>query len=564
MAQEQPTIKQQADLLFDRYAYYNAAKLYKSVAVKKHPDVKVLERLGLCYRKMNAYKEAENWYAKAVADPKAAVSSHYEYAEVLLRNQEFEKAKAQYALYGSKSKTDMTLKINSCDSAVVWMKNPANYTIKNVSGLNTKYADWGLNSYGKNGLVFTSDRFTDQAEKYSDIYKWTGNTWLKLFLAADSQKVTAALPIIYKEYAISKTDYHAGPMVLNATSDTAYVTISTWVKKGEIPVDKKMYKREEKLYTRRLGLIIVAKKNGKWELVKTFPYNNIKAFSVGHAALAKNGNILYFTSDMPGGFGKTDIWYTEKQSNGSWGKPVNCGPQINTDQEEAFATTGPKGELYFASKGRIGMGGYDIYSIKGEKAQWDKAVNLKYPVNTTSDDFYFTSNDGISGYLSSNREGGAGDDDIYSFTAPPPVVILPKPEPVQPVVVVAEPKPEPLIVGKTYVLKDIYYDFDKYNIRPDAAKVLDKLIVTLKEYPAVEIELSSHTDSRGNFAYNMWLSQRRAESAVAYLVEHGILRSRLKAKGYGETRLLNKCAKGVKCTAAEHQLNRRTEVKALR
>ncbi|MNL56999.1 hypothetical protein D3C87_1805310 [compost metagenome] len=113
--------------------------------------------------------------------------------------------------------------------------------------------------------------------------------------------------------------------------------------------------------------------------------------------------------------GKTDIWFSEKQGDGSWGKPVNCGPEINTAEEESFPTMGAAGELYYASKGKIGMGGYDIYSSKGAKASWSTPLNLKYPVNTSYDDFYFSTADGLSGYFSSNRPGGAGHDDIYNF-----------------------------------------------------------------------------------------------------------------------------------------------------
>lgn len=118
--------------------------------------------------------------------------------------------------------------------------------------------------------------------------------------------------------------------------------------------------------------------------------------------------------------------------------------------------------------------------------------------------------------------------------------------------------------GKTYVLKNIYYDFDKSNIRPDAARELDKLLAILKENPGIAIELGSHTDSRGADQYNQWLSQKRANAAAQYLIDRGIDHSRIIAKGYGETMLLNKCGNGVKCSHAEHQLNRRTEFKVIK
>ena len=116
-------------------------------------------------------------------------------------------------------------------------------------------------------------------------------------------------------------------------------------------------------------------------------------------------------------------------------------------------------------------------------------------------------------------------------------------------------------VGDTFVLNDLYYDLDKYNIRPDAAKVLDSLIDILNQYPEIDIELSSHTDSRGSDLYNEKLSQNRATSAVSYLIKNGISSKRLKARGYGEKRLRNHCSNGVKCSEPMHQLNRRTEVR---
>ncbi|SHH07969.1 OmpA family protein, partial [Pedobacter caeni] len=308
--------------------------------------------------------------------------------------------------------------------------------------------------------------------------------------------------------------------------------------------------------------------------------------------------------------------------------------EINTTEEEAFPTTGPNGALYYSSKGKTGMGGYDIYSSNGEKGQWSKTQNLKYPLNSTSDDFYFVSHDGKTGYFSSNREGGAGDDDIYSFndqTAPAMILALDgtvydqktkatldsvlvtltdgnglamnrkvttgngnfffgltkdqdykveisklgytsvlktvstkgltKSDTLTMQAFLDKDKFEP---GKTYVLRNIYYDFDKSNIRPDAARELNKLLAILKENPAIWIELSSHTDSRGSDQYNQWLSQSRANAATQYLIDRGIEKERIKARGYGETMLLNRCSDGVKCSHAEHQLNRRTEFKVIK
>lgn len=556
-AQEQLSKRQQADLLFARYEYLNASKLYESLADRKKPDVKVLERLATCYRKMNNYQSAEKWYAKAVENPKVASSTYFYYAEVLLTNQKFDQAKTQYK-NAHLPAVLLDVKLASCDSAAVWINQPSRFTVSNVQSLNTKYADWGLSYFGKNGLVFTSERPNGDERKFNDTYRWTGNQWLKLYQATNNGVVTNELPIVRKQYSSFFADYHVGPMVLNKTEDTAYVTIDTRARAASLPVEVKENKYSERIYTRRLELVIVVKTDGRWSYLKTFPFNDVQAFSVGNAALSNDGKVLYFTSDMPGGMGKTDIWYSEKHGNGNWGVPVNCGPEINTPEEESFPTIGAANELYFASKGRIGMGGFDIYVSKGERASWGKSINLKHPVNTSYDDFYFSTADGFSGYLSSNRNGGLGNDDIYSFNYKAPE--MPKP-----VVAVVTPKPPVTYeVGKTYVLRNVYYDFDKAAIRPDAAVELDKLVAVLNDYPNMHIELGSHTDSRGNDAYNLKLSQARAESAVAYLIGKGIDKDRLSAKGYGETMLVNRCSNGVKCSEADHQANRRTEFKVKR
>lgn len=633
MAQEQLSRKQQADVFFNRYEYYPASRLYLPLAERKNPDLKLLEKLAACYRMMNDYDAAEKWYAKVVAQPKASPLSHYYYAEALQRNEKFDLAKAEYKKYGeiSGQPKDIALKIASCDSAAQWIKTPKDIKVKNMESLNTKSADWGLNAYGDHGFVFTSERPLARETKGNDLYKWNGNPWLKVFSATADGQFKAELPIVTEANMPAKAEYHVGPVAFNNTGDVAFVTIATRAPAAAIPLDKA--KGGDRLYTRRLELLMAHKNGDKWEL-KSFPYNDVKTYSLGHAAISNDGKLIYFASDMPGGYGKSDIWFSEQQADGSWAKPVNCGPEINTEEEEAFPTVGPDEELFYASKGKIGMGGYDIYRSKGEKTRWSKSENLKYPLNSTSDDFYLYTKDGKFGYLSSNRQGGAGDDDIYSFSdQTPPVMILALSgtvfdqqskarlnevmvtltdgngkqvaakataqdgnfffgltkdqdykvtfsklgytEDLKTLSTKGLTKSDTLTIqafldkdkfeeGKTYVLKNIYYDFDKSNIRPDAARELDKLLAILKENPGITIELGSHTDSRGADQYNQWLSQRRANAAAQYLIDRGIDHSRIIAKGYGETMLINKCSNGVKCSHAEHQLNRRTEFKIIK
>jgi outer membrane protein OmpA-like peptidoglycan-associated protein len=556
-AQEQLSLKQQADKLFERYEYFKSLGFYLKLVKNNKADVQVLERIADCYRNMNRYEDAEAWYSRATADIKASRISHYYYAEVLLRNQKFEEAKKQYRLYFTDDSDALKLKFSDCDSAALWISQKSAYKVKNEVNLNTEFSDWGVNYDGKTGLIFTSDRKTDE----EDIDNRTGNNWFKLYGATINSNEVKQLYLVPDDSGIFNVSYHVGPMALNKTADTAYITIATGISSKKLVIDKPGAKSRQRLYTRRLQLVMASKRDGQWVVFGRFPYNDIQKYSVGDAALSKDGHIIYFTSDMPGGIGKTDIWYCEKRADGTWGNPVNCGKTINTKEEEAFPNIAGDGALYYSSRGLPGMGGYDIYKATGEKAKWTTPQNLKYPINSTSDDFYLVTRDGLSGYLSSNREGGQGNDDIYSFTYKPGDTIPSKriTRADTPGLTVAKP----LKISPGLVLKTIYYDLDKSNIRPDAAIELDKLVILLKQRPALKIELSSYTDSRASDNYNMALSQRRAASVVAYLVKRGIVADRLVAKYYGETHLVNGCADNVNCTEEEHQLNRRTEFRVI-
>jgi outer membrane protein OmpA-like peptidoglycan-associated protein/tetratricopeptide (TPR) repeat protein len=704
-AQEQPGKRAQADRLFERYEYFKSLNLYLDLANADNPALIVVERVADCYRLMNNYNQAEQWYARVVTYPGSRPIDHYYYAEALLRNKKFDKAKEQYQLYFTQngSKENLDFKLAACDSAAAWMKLPGSYQVNIEKKMNSTDADWGVSYLNDSNLIFTSDRATtDHSGKISNR---TGTEWLKLFNYDINNSNITELPLDNSGSIDLTKDYHTGPMAINATGDTAYITVTTQQSRGKLPNDRTA--SDEHLYTRRLELIMATKKNGKWGNFTRFPYNNVSAYSVGHAALSRNGEVMYFTSDMPGGYGKTDIWYCVKIA-GKWTSPVNCGRTINTLDNEAFPSVGADDKLYYSSRGLPGMGGYDIFSAKGSGTNWSTPVNLKYPLNSTSDDFAFVSKDGVTGYISSDRDGGQGNDDIYSFiylgnetpeklvsspaivaapnsvraagrgvdpfgNPPPvaePVTTEPAPYiPAAPVVVaapvkhtpavkapVATPAPavvstpdiitlsgfifdgsthqpldsvsvilkdakgatintdlalidrkfsfrvtggrdyiielqkkgyyavtqrikakdipklsmtaialtmEPLALGKTFILRNIYYDLNRASIRKDAMVELDNLVSIMKNNPSLRIELSSHTDSRGSDYYNMLLSEARAISAVAYIKRRGIAADRMEAKGYGETRLLNKCGNGVQCSEEDHQFNRRTEIKVI-
>jgi outer membrane protein OmpA-like peptidoglycan-associated protein/tetratricopeptide (TPR) repeat protein len=571
-AQEQLNKMQLADNLFDRYEYFKSVAIYLDLANKSNPKLHAIERVADCYRLMNDYDKAEQWYQKTVGYPEAEAIDHYYYAELLLRNKKFGEAREQYkAYYALENADQLPFKLAACDSAQKWIKSPVErFTIKNEQKYNTKYSEWGLNFSGKTGFVFTSDRLVDDKKTKKKVYNRTGDGFFKMY--KNEGDIIIPLELKTKDNPIFDANYHVGPMVFTNSGDTAYITITTTLPKSKLTLDYDA-RGMQRLYTRRLQLIVATKVNGQWANFKNFQYNNIQEFSVGHATLSKNGNVIYFASDMTGGEGKTDIWYCVKQTDGEWAEPVNCGKLINTKDDEAFPNLSDDGVLYYSSTGLPGMGGLDIFKSKGEKSSWAKPVNLKYPVNSTSDDFYFITRDSLSGYFSSNRENGKGNDDIYSFGYTPPpssnLALSGNPSNGKPGLSGAPPPPMPasailtLKKGEGFILNNIYYDLNKFDIRADAAVELTKLATILREHPTIRIEVGSHTDARAPSVYNLGLSKKRAASAVNFLVNHGVSRNRLVAKGYGDTQLLNQCAKGEYCSEEDHQINRRTEIHVL-
>ncbi|MCW3467172.1 OmpA family protein [Chitinophaga nivalis] len=636
-SQEQKSVARQAEEYYLRYEYARAAGLYKRLAAKKKVDILTLERLADSYRKINAYEEAANWYAKLVAMPEAQPEDGLYYGDMLKSQGKYEAAKAAYTQYAQKTNQQQQVadRIAGCDIAAQWIQNPTRDYIENVSSLNTARSDWGATWY-PGGVVFMSDSLRRgildaDSRVNKNLYGRSKRPYYKLYLADSSNYghvYISDLSAVFNQYR-----YHIGPVAFDAGYNTAYFTVTDPDRR--IAVQKEKFKRGITIYgNRRLELFISHKNDkGKWEAPVAFAYNKPAAYSLGHAALSPDGHTLYFASDMPGGQGATDIWYSEQQSDGKWGVPQNCGAAINSAEEEAFPTIGPDGALYYSSKGRVGLGGFDIFKATGAKAQWSNPENLRYPVNSAGDDFYLVSKQNGSGFLSSNRIGGHGDDDIYRW-ASPEQTITPIPIPVLQIpleATVCPPYRESCIylynkqrgigwcftagpdgkfttkleaetdyvirltrghqrdsiefntrgkkgpevlqlavcpekqykTGTTFILKNLYYDYDKSNIRPDAARVLDSLAGILQAHPTMRIELSAHTDSRGKSRYNQQLSQRRAAAAVNYLVQAGIARNRLVAKGYGAAHLLNHCKPGVKCTDAEHEENRRTEIKIL-
>jgi len=498
--------------------------------------------------------------------------------------------------------------------------HPGEYTIKNLD-INTKNSDFGTAFLGKDKIIFAAP--TENVKVIRNTWKENGQNFLDLYTGL----ITDDRQVIDKKRMPGdvNTKYHEAGVAVTKDLKTIYFTANNYYEKKFL-IDSSGVNNLQ-LFSASLGI------DGKWTLKKKLPFNNVD-YSIGHPALSHDDKKLYFVSDMPGGYGGTDIYVVDIYDDGYYGQPRNMGRKINSPGREMFPYIGKDNILYFSSDGLGGHGKLDIYASKIYDNTVSEPLNLDLPVNSEADDFAFIIDDMKDrGFFSSNREEGRGDDDIYSFLALPGLYIHCTHE-VSGVVrsqSTGEPLPGATVelrnhagevletltassVDATYTLNKalcdstfvvigmhkgylndeqtintvndtgadalvldlnlpdqfvsnkvnintIYFDFDKSNIRPDAAKELDKVVQVMNEYPSLTIEAGSHTDSRATDSYNMKLSERRAKSTVDYIVSKGIDASRIIYKGYGETQLVNKCANGVKCSREEHQANRRTEFK---
>jgi outer membrane protein OmpA-like peptidoglycan-associated protein len=407
--------------------------------------------------------------------------------------------------------------------------------------------------------------------------------------------------------------YHAGPVSYCYNTQELFVTINNY----ENPeIRNKVYRKADI----RLKIIIAKKVDGVWTLKEELPFND-STYSVGHPAISVTGDTLFFASNKPDtGFGESDI-YMSVRKDGKWGDPINLGDKINSAYDEMFPFFFEGSVLFYATnKGENQQSDFDIqYICKiGNSFSTPKSLDK---LNTDEDDFGLIIHPkGKVGYFVSRRAGGMGDDDIYKVTfkgeynlellvmdrktmqaIPNPKVkfsdniagilagvllsrALPENSTIsvnteiegylnssKSITTVGKPYGiikdtlwvEKVEVKQKFVMKNIFYDYDKWDILPESEIELNKLIAIMKDNPGWKVELGSHTDARGSDSYNMILSQKRSDSAVGYIVKNGIAKDRIIAKGYGETQLVNHCKNGVTCTDEVHRQNRRTEFKIL-
>ncbi len=636
-----------ADRLYKDWRDARAAELYEK-AIKKNPTPELYYKLGRCYQNIQSYDKAlENYDKVNQTGPYPEAEFYLNYGLTLKNAGKYLQAKEAFKTYDKLNPSDKRGKffMASCDVAIEDRKWDEPVTITNVDALNTKDADFCLVPY-KDGMVFTSDRYSEDHEK---IYGKTGGYYLNIFyvknggtctdfskavLLRDCSGFNEPAPLQGKDINLA---YHNGPVNFSKNYDTVFISRVKKDLTGEAKITLNI--ERNKIYSTRMV-------KGKWSDMEPF-YLNSDSFSVALPYISLDGLKLYFASDMPGGYGETDIYCCNREGDG-WGKPINMGPNINTFGREKFPYADKEGNFYFASDGYMGFGGLDICVAKNINGSLAPAKVLKCPVNSSADDFGMLVLNGKTGYISSNRNGGLGRDDIYFYdmgvnndllTKNYTIGYRPKPEDTARLAItfidskteqridnghfyvtnskskktidqaftggrtnvsvkersksylrtyadgynmkydtfyigelsrdttisltIALTKPLNLIVERNseYRSGNALFDYDRSDIRTDAAIILDSVADYMKSNPVVNVRIGAHADIRGTEEYNIHLTERRARSAVNYLKAKGISGKRIQWDAYGYSQILNHCLKGVLCSEEEHQQNRRVEFK---
>ena len=592
-----------ADKLFDRYEYVKAANAYEVLVKSGNSDSYVFKQLGKSYYYMNDTSQSEKWYEQAMQTEQDA-DTHYRYAQLLKSNGKYTDSDKQMKVFVSMQPNDPRAQefVNNPDYLSKIASIEKLFDLKKLN-INSTKSDFGAIQYN-NVLYFASSR--NESRK---IYGLNNEPFLDIYQSDYTEKEST-----YSEPSpVSDLNsiYHEGPLTMSQDGRTVYFSSESF--------NEKLFKKNKhkNIKAGQVNLYKATNDNGKWVNITPLPFNS-KNYSVSNPSLSIDGDVLYFSSNMPGTIGGLDIWKVAVHADGSFGAPENLGSKVNTSQDESFPFVSEEGVLYFSSKGLTGLGGYDVFSIDLEKN--GSANNLGKPVNSEKDDFSFNfDKKNKLGYVSSNRDGK---DQIYSSA---PVISNGKINAVVtnsvsgdplinarviisdmdstvldkqltdengaiiysakndksylveiskdgfvsksfPITVskgdefIVEAKLDPIDVVVTdteFIFNPIYFEFDKSDITISGAAELDKLVYIMSQNSKLVIFVRSHTDSRGNDNYNLKLSQRRAKSTVQYIISKGISSDKISGKGFGETEPIVDCNKN--CSEEQHALNRRSE-----
>lgn len=390
----QPSVKK-GNKNYESYNYSEAADKFESADSK---SIDVERKLAFSYYMKGEWKKSEEHFEKVNAIQEKNAEDVWNYAQILMQNGNYSKSNQVMDEFIKMAPADKrAIEYSQAGDFVSKIKsNETNFTIQNIA-INSDQQDFAT-SYFKNQVVFASSRHHSNAVNR----KWNGNQLAFLDLYVADVKTAGELSDPSRFSKTVNKKFHEGPVSFNKNGDFMVVTRDNYDGKSSDGVKK-------------LQLFTSEFKEDKWSSLKAFPFNN-KEYSVGHASLTPDGKTMYFASDMPGGKGGVDIYRSKMDANGAWSTPENMS-NINTEGNEMFPFYHESGMLFFASNGHVGLGGLDIFVAQLKDGMPGKFMNAGSPLNTNHDDFGLVLNSEMNqGYLSSNREGGKGNDDIYYFT----------------------------------------------------------------------------------------------------------------------------------------------------
>ena len=577
----------EADAQFQRGEYYDASVTYKKVYNKLRKKEErpqrgeVAFKMGRCYRLLNMSARASAAFQNALRYEYPDSTTHFMLAQALHADGKYAAALRSYDKYLEFCPDD-SLAINcaeGCRTAQEIRARGSRYVVKQAKLFNSRRADFCPMYLGADcdQIYYTSTTEKATGDKKSEI---TGMKNADVFFSKKNEKGEWERPEPVEGEL--NTEFDEGIVAFSPDAQTMYLTKA----------------RRELNAPTSVEIYTSTRSDAKWSAPVKFEITADTLSTFGHPAVSPDGEYLYFVSDMPGGYGGKDIWRISlKERQGSL---VNLGPDINTEGNDDFPYVRSDGSLYFSSDGHPGMGGLDIFraAAVGDPAdlRW-KVENMGFPINSAGDDFGITFGKGEDGFFSSNRGDARGYDHIYSFEYDPVritiegLVMDKDEEPVKNAIIrivgndgsnqkevarddgsfsfalqrgvkyvmlagakgylnqkqefASDSTMEDAnywvefilpSISKPSVVENIFYDYDKADLRPESKTALNELIAVLHDNPNVTIEMASHTDRWGSDAYNINLSERRAKSVVDYLVENGISRDRLQPHGYGKSR----------------------------
>jgi outer membrane protein OmpA-like peptidoglycan-associated protein len=398
----QETKLNKANKKYDKYSYVDAIEIYEKVAEKGYKSVELFQKLGNAYYFNSDLPNASKWYG-ALFNLNETVEPEYyfRYAQALKAEENYEKSNYYMELFNEKT-TDSRGKLFSENKD--YLKDIEAVTPKykiNKTDINSEFYDYGPSFFG-NQIVFTSSR--SEGNLYSKIHDWTKQNFTDLFVAQIDS--TGKLENVTNFSTTINTKFNESSPVFTKDGKTMYFTRNNYNdgkkrKSDDKEIMEKIYKAE----------FI----NGEWTNVKELPFCSDN-YKTAHPALSPDEKTLFFVSNMPGTIGNADLYQVAIKSNGSFGQPENLGPTINTEGRETFPFVAADNTLFFASNGHPGLGGLDIFEAKFTNNGFTKPVNVGKPINSSMDDFGYVANSDNLGFFTSNRTGGTGFDDIYTFT----------------------------------------------------------------------------------------------------------------------------------------------------